>query len=71
MKVLETITTVNGTLYKDEIVIFYKACNEIKHFIKDTFAMIYNNINNNILKYLFKFYGRNLPTIGIHERLRR
>ncbi len=34
---------------KDEIVIFYKACNEIKHFIKDTFAMIYNNINNNIL----------------------
>ncbi len=25
--------------------------------------------NNNILKYLFKFYGRYLPTMSIHERL--
>ena len=34
---------------QDEISIFYKACHEIKHFINDTFELIYNNINNNIL----------------------
>ena len=25
--------------------------------------------NNGILRYLFKFYGRHLPSISIHERL--
>ena len=34
---------------KSEISKFYTACDLIKHFIHDTFALIYNNINNNIL----------------------
>jgi len=36
-------------MLKDDISKFYEACDEIKHFINDTFSLIYKNINNNIL----------------------
>ena len=43
------IETDDVEILKGDISKFYEACNEIKHFINDTFSLIYKNINNNIL----------------------
>ena len=41
MKVLETITTVNGTLYKDEIVIFEGKEKNGDYRVKDSMGRIW------------------------------
>jgi len=39
----------NITLLKNEIDKFYRACNQIKNFINDSFSLIHNNIDQGIL----------------------